>query len=129
MKTVQTNLQTTSSSEFVRLRRRFFDDYLCVQTNKSTKVRLKFTLRRALIKTNKSSIFPFWRNETSKGNDGFTTVTSNNTSGVYRFEFTLVEQTVRRFVRPDDHCSSSNVNTEIRVVPVVGSRPIAEVRQ
>ena len=50
VKTGRTNFQTTLSSEFVRLfvrlRRRSFEDDLSVQTNKSTKVRPKFTLRR-----------------------------------------------------------------------------------
>ena len=50
VKTGRTNFQMTLSSEFdrlfVRLRRRFFEDDLLVQTNKSTKVRPKFTLRQ-----------------------------------------------------------------------------------
>ena len=51
VKTGRTNFQTTLSPEFVRLfvrlwRRRRFEDDLSVQTNKSTKVQPKFTLRR-----------------------------------------------------------------------------------
>ena len=50
VKTGRTNFQTTLSSQFVRLFvrlwRRIFEDDLFVQTNKSTKVRPKFTVRR-----------------------------------------------------------------------------------
>ena len=96
VKTGRTNFQTTLSSEFVRLFvrlwRRFFEDDLSVQTNKSTIVRPKFTLRRTL--TEKWPICPSWGKGTSKRSHGLWEICLE-ISGVGRLEFTLVEQTVR----------------------------------
>ena len=54
VKTGQTNFQTNKSSKFVRLfvrlGRRFFIDDLFFQTNKSNKLRSKFTLDKQIVR-------------------------------------------------------------------------------
>ena len=72
---------------------------LSSMTNKSTKVRPKFTLRRTC--TNKWSICSSRGNGTSRKSDGLWKICLI-ISGVGRVEFALVDQTVSRFVRPKE---------------------------